>query len=206
MQGVAQRRYEDGGRPVVKWRLGLTGRTGVEGEFSLASEYLPAARDHAMMARIRSAAGDEILPPLYQGAVTYWKDDEVHVSGLEHDAALNKFSAQKWVVVVLPRRVVVRLRYDYGQPLANRRADAAGSDGIEGRFSLVEESAKELNDRVLVARLVTDSGIIVPPLLRASVRIIKGNLLSVTGLEHNAAHNQYTAQAWAGEITEAICV
>jgi hypothetical protein len=82
----------------------------------------------------------------------------------------------------------------------------AGSDGIEGVFSLVEEHVRELNDRLLVARLTTDSGIVVSPLLRASVRIVKGNLLSVTGLEYSAARNQYTAQAWAGDITEATYV
>lgn len=68
---------------------------------------------------------------------------------------------------------------------------------------LEEQDIKGMRDCALVANIEAPGIPLLPPLLRADVRHIKGGLLSITGLTHNVEYDQYTAQAWAVESIEA---
>jgi len=101
MKVSLQLMYEDGGRPVAKWRESFVRHDSLPvGTFRLCSDFVKELNSHVIKAQFRPDTGDEIRD-LYRAQVLYVKDHYITVTGLEHDPVFNKYTAQTWCLAVL---------------------------------------------------------------------------------------------------------
>lgn len=101
MRVMLRLRYEDGGRPIAKWREGFE-RDNPEkgypahGVLSLRMESVRALNDHMIVARLHSLeTGQEVLDPLYRAHMVVHRG-RIRVIGMQHDPVFNKYTAQAW--------------------------------------------------------------------------------------------------------------
>lgn len=97
-------RYEDGGRPIAKWRDALPPKV-VYGELSQGLESYRPLNDTMPVARLRMPGPvPDVLPPLLRASTLRIKNGEIHITGQEHEELFNKFTVQTWTVRVLAPR------------------------------------------------------------------------------------------------------
>jgi len=96
-----QLRYEDGGRPIGKWRDSFVHNLVLPtGTFQLCTDFVRELNSHVMKARFDPEDGKNAYA-LYRAQILYIKDDCIAVTGLEHDPVSNKYTAQTWHLAVL---------------------------------------------------------------------------------------------------------
>jgi len=99
MHDIVMLRFECGDRPLARHRLAFP-QTAYEGRFTFKKAWCPMLRRHVQMARLSTAEGADVLPPLYDAKLVYFEGVEARVAGLELDTLNSKFTAQTWVVKI----------------------------------------------------------------------------------------------------------
>jgi len=89
--------FEDGGRPLARYRLAFP-QVEYEGSLSVKEMRAGPMRRTALAARLLGANGAEVLPTLYDARLVYHADGESRIAGLQLDTLTNKFTAQTWHV------------------------------------------------------------------------------------------------------------
>lgn len=102
MKVAVRFRYEDGGRPVGKWREAFEHALVTRGDLILEAAFVRELNSHMNVATLRSEDG--IQHTLLRAEVLYMKEEFLTITGLEHDMLYNKYSAQTWHVEILTPR------------------------------------------------------------------------------------------------------
>jgi len=89
--------FEQGGRPLARYRLGFPQQEFI-GLFSFEEVPSYEFKRTVATARLQAPSGDDVLPPLYEAKLLWCKAGEARVSGLEVDELTRRRTAQCWNV------------------------------------------------------------------------------------------------------------
>jgi hypothetical protein len=89
--------FEQGGRPLARYRLGFPQQEYI-GSFSFEEVPSYEFKRTVATARLQAPSGDDVLPPLYEAKLLWCKAGEARVSGLEVDELTRRRTAQCWNV------------------------------------------------------------------------------------------------------------
>jgi hypothetical protein len=89
--------FEDGGRPLPRFRLGFPQRE-YKGSFTFEEVPNSEFKRTVATARLQTPDGGDVLPPLYEAKLLWCKGGEARVSGLEVDYVTRRRTAQTWNV------------------------------------------------------------------------------------------------------------
>lgn len=99
MRVVVQQLFEEGGRPVPRWRITVMPR--YEGRLYLATAFHPYFKRSCEVASLKAlAAGDDVLPCLTDATVVFIGDGTMTIRGIECDELTQKYYRQSWYVEV----------------------------------------------------------------------------------------------------------
>ena len=89
--------FEDGGRPLARHRLAFPQRE-YPGAFSFEEVPSSEFKRTVATARLQAPNGEDVVPPLYEAKLLWFKDGEARISGLEVDSITRRRTAQCWNV------------------------------------------------------------------------------------------------------------
>lgn len=95
MRVQVQMLFEDGGRPVPRWRE--TRAKVVEGDLKICGQYLKEFKRQSVVASLTDGKGF-VLPWLIDASILNLIDGSMLLKGMNHDPLTNKVTAQSWFV------------------------------------------------------------------------------------------------------------
>lgn len=197
MKAGLQVRFENHGHLIPKWREATTRRDYLDGEFTLAQEYVDAFKRHSDVARLRDASGADLAPPVIDAVVRHVIEGELAVTGLELDPRRDCWTAQSWRVQLGSAFAAAMPCFgDDGRVRGRHHTDAPGTAQY-GAFSLREAYSDVFKRATLIATLHLGLEMdVLPSLVDAAVRYVGQEEFTVSGLAYEPLRNRWTAQSW----------
>lgn len=97
MRVQVQLLFEDGGRPIPRWRE--TRAKSYIGELKVQSTYLPEFKRQSIVANLTKGM-HSVVPTLVDAAILNVLENSMLLKGMNRDPLTNKITAQSWYVTL----------------------------------------------------------------------------------------------------------